>query len=127
MRTIKFRAKMCEPHPGHNGSWVYIDGVGHNQWYSANGRYYGDIQPKTIGQFMGFLDKSDQEIYEGDITFLDYGRGKQIAAVEWHKQSASFVFHTASDGMLHPCAEVTARLDAVIGNIYDNPELLRLR
>ncbi len=75
-------------------------------------------------QFTGLLDKQGKEIYEGDFQLLDYGRGKRIASVGWSGKDACFVYLTLKDGFLHACREVDAKMNEVIGNIYENPELL---
>lgn len=66
-------------------------------------------------QFTGLLDKNGKEIYEGDIC--KNGGGKTI--IEWDNEVAGFDF-TNSEG-----AVLSGDLFEVIGNVYENPELLK--
>ena len=78
-----------------------------------------EVDPKTIGLFSTIYDKNKKRIFEGDIfklgsekdlfevrfehgCFLAYLKGKQFGIL----------------GELHTC------FIEVVGNIYDNPELL---
>jgi len=81
---------------------------------------YG-VDPKSVGEYTGLKDKNGKEIYEGDIGHhYFYFDGKKIGyrgVVEW--QGIKFIVKevggTSQD--LHGGFEV-------IGNIYENPELL---
>ena len=76
-------------------------------------------------QFTGLLDRNGKEIYEGDVVSNgeEYGRRK----VKWAQEDAGwFPFSVCSDPNIG--WECGAIIDAdeceVIGNIYENPELL---
>lgn len=131
MRTIKFRGYNAK-----NKEWLYgcylinrgehficPDGIQHL------GKTPEDFQidPKTLGQFTGLYDKNGKEIYEGDIigykcdslyvvayndTFASYALNKVGYKIE------PFIVHI-TQGWLNEFNKV------VIGNIYDNPELLK--
>ncbi len=85
-----------------------------------------NVDPDTVGQYTGLTDKNSTKIFEGDIVRDDKGN---VGHVEFLIQAAGYVIvwkhgdtslgHRARGGGYDcdPSLEV-------IGNIYDNPELL---
>ncbi len=87
----------------------------------------GEVNADTIGQYTGLHDKNGKEIYEGDIVYCQTKFGKAKAIIKFI--DAKFVAYWDSI-LTHPqnghciaCYEINKRFE-VIGNIYDNPELL---
>ena len=82
------------------------------------------VIPETLGQFTGFTDRNGKEIYEGDIISLrDY-----IAEVRWNSNLSAFCirFSFESELGIKPLGSWIDRRRRckVIGNIFDNPDLM---
>lgn len=79
--------------------------------------YEEDTQERfTIMQFTGIKDRNGKDIYEGDILNCEPWAGHGSYAVTWDAFSASFSSRT------QPWA--WPQHAKIIGNIYENPELL---
>ena len=145
MNKNKFRGKRID-----NGEWVYggyhkhikrtacpiedkitdediaylIIESGFSDWNMPKPINVYEVIPETVGQFTGLKDKNDKEIWQGDILktdsevnyvdYQDYSFGTHN-----HRQLIDYIWGT-SIGELHYFDDVFE----VIGNIYDNPELL---
>lgn len=72
-------------------------------------------------QFTGLLDKNGKEIYEGDILESDIS--KKYAPVEWNNSTASF---NCISEFIH-IVPVNFKYAKIIGNIYENPELMEAK
>lgn len=132
MRTIKFRGRRLD-----SGEWAYGDlehckatNTARIHTYNGNGRYNRqfEVNPETVGQFTGLLDKNGREIYEGDILrFANSDSG--VCEVRWNDSVSAFCirFHFEHELGLKPLGswQECERDIVIIGNIHDNPELLK--
>ena len=145
MREILFRAKRVD-----NGEWVegylFDDGfLEHERYFvgrivvepyigtadddwNITGIDFCEINPETLCQYTGKSDEDGEKIFEGDIVgFIDlystesgYSESSCLGEVIWSKEEC--------------CFHVTNRLSAeswevldeckVVGNVFDNKELL---
>ena len=119
MREIEFRAKTKN-----KNMWGYGDLIHDENGYSILSKKEGclKIKPNTIGQYTGLKDKNGKKIFEGDILEFDfYDIGKQRAFVYWNEKYCAFLLNVISNNF-----EFAKISDGkVIGNIYENPELLK--
>jgi len=126
MREIKFRAwdkekdELIPPEALTEIVWNKSDAPDTIEYNDGEGLW--QCLDFILMQYTGLKDKSGVEIYEGDI--VKYHSGADI--VSWTKTTAKFNvlnFYDASQDC--PCCAFSeyAELE-VIGNIYENPELL---
>mgnify|MGYP002524739668 CR=1 FL=1 len=128
MKEIIFRAKRKD-----NGKWAegYYFKWGYRTFLmlgTTGGFDLVDVFPESVGQFTGLTDKNGEKIFEGDIVKGDLGLGygdneNHIAYIEYQEDGMSFCLVEILEEDFGKCAEISDDLE-VIGNIYDNPELL---
>ena len=85
------------------------------------------VSPSTVSQFTSLYDVSGKEIYEGDILKWDKGR---LYVVKFLDGMFYASVKECNDGILggFPLHRLTEYDDAeceIVGNIYDNPNLLK--
>ena len=129
MRTIKFKGKSID-----GKEWLYGDLVS-----SADKKRFAilvnnkesynecEVAPETIGQFSGLYDCNKKEIYEGDI--LKWITGKMYVVKFWRGMFYASV-EECNEGFLggfplHALTEFEEGKCEIVGNIYDNTELLK--
>ena len=130
MRTIKFRGKSID-----GKEWLYGDLVS-----SADKKRFAilvndkesydecEVAPETIGQFTGLHDCDGKEIYEGDVLRLG-NSPSGVCEVKWNESLAAiciqfFFENKVGTRPLGGWVKCERKVE-VIGNIFDNPELLK--
>lgn len=139
MRNIKFRGLKRNPY---GDKWVYgyyalKDGkhiiiMPHSSSYERSLKarkplptisVEHEIDFKTVGQYTGLKDRKQVEIYEGDIIqYEDITKG----IVRYSERYAQYVLvNTGSvKDEFETLGDYNIEVFEIIGNIYDNPELL---
>ena len=130
MRTIKFRGKSID-----GKEWLYGDLVS-----SVDKKRFAilvndkesydecEVDPKTVGQFSGLYDYNGNKIYEGDI--LKWEKDGLMYVVKFWDGMFYASVKECNDGIfggfpLHALTKHDDRKCEIVGNIYDNPELMK--
>jgi hypothetical protein len=116
-REIKFRGVLLKHHEGLK--WVYgyysyerKSGI-HEIIYEDGGR---SVVGESVGQFTGMYDKNGKEIYESDLL-APFGNITQKPQIEncFVVEYSNGSYNIGKESDTDYC---------IIGNIYENPELL---
>lgn len=105
-------------------------------WGLPNKHMMVEVDPETVAEFTGLLDKDNNKIFEGDILLF----GDKLIVVYWDGEAFRWM---AKKAVEYPCrkfpddnwdcidlgwigAEVACigkMTTQIVGNIYDNPEM----
>lgn len=143
MREILFRGKRAD-----NGKWTYgylfcIWERTYLCWGTTNNvPNMKEVIPETVGQYTGLIDRNGKRIFEGDIVRLtdeyneiewtavvwtavvvfgnpngEYNWGWQLRAIGEFDENKGILFWVDREDFRAYCE--------IIGNIHDNPELMK--
>ena len=120
IREVIFRGKRTD-----NGEWItdsetYIrdgDGI----WLSDENLNVVTVIPETVGQYTGLTDKNGVRIFEGDILKA-FGYNYVIM---WDSIRAMYYLRGPVYRVTSDFYNYCGRDLSVIGNIHDNPEILK--
>jgi uncharacterized phage protein (TIGR01671 family) len=111
MREIKFRAWGTRSHTWLDWGKGYLKQIDDNDQDTILTFLPVMEAGYIVMQYTGLKDKNGVEIYEGDLyTMPSHGRKVHVYEVTWHRS-----------GFIIPDVKYVE----VIGNIYENPELLK--
>lgn len=126
MRDLMFRGKTII-----DGGWAISDSIIQH----ANGRVYlydevkdidVEVDPETVGQFTGLTDKNGVNVFEGDIVNERPPMNKEGARgfVAWDGDRALWRLVFKDNPEYLAVLGTYSRSYTIVGNIYDNGDLL---
>ena len=120
MREILFRGKAIDD------NWYYGVPLVFTEDYvcmTAPHTYNKAVIPETVGQYTGLTDKNGTKIFEGDIMPV-YEQGEEYYYKVVYNGDCFMLAMLDSEQGSYPLSTKNA-ISEVIGNIHDNPELLK--
>lgn len=137
MHDILFRAKRTD-----NGKWAYgyyikthdyldnreihlIVGIDSTSFPTNEITDTNEIDLETLGQYTGLTDKNGVKIFEGDIVLKRTYQGKKPFLVAYHDGMFHCGWGGGSSTATHGYTLADKQIE-VIGNVYDNFELLEV-
>lgn len=114
MREIEFRGKR------YNNEWIY--GITDCLEIKSSDECWYAVDKDTIGQYTGLKDKNGKKIYEGDV--LKANNNRYLYKVYFDENR--FIIEDKWGNAIKPIQRAIDHFECeVLGNIFDNPELLK--
>lgn len=128
MKEIEFRAKNLkdEWEYGYYLEFELCDGEGRCSYIKKDGCQPIKVIKNTVGQFTGYIDSCKKRVYEGDILKITDEDIHESWSSEVEQKGIVEVNSCDYDYTLIEWADDYLTFE-VIGNIYDNPELIQNR
>ena len=132
-REIKFRRKLVNSKEWAEGNLcIRVDGTYIITPDETILGKYGKVNKETVGQYTGLHDKNGKEIYEEDVVKITNKNSKVIpikpliAQIVWSEEYLAYILITTSvkDAFENLGDYIDYDIEE-IGNVFDNPELLR--
>lgn len=133
MREILYRGKGDTRF--NSGVWIYGVPIKdfEGDWQLCTDCTKTTVLPETIGEYTGLTDKNGKKIFEGDIIKqINSYDNLEITGVVRFSKSAQFVIshtYTENENCYKRGKKKAFAIKTnceIIGNIYDNPELLEI-
>jgi uncharacterized phage protein (TIGR01671 family) len=137
-REVAFRGKRCSDgkwvygfyvesktswrgHKPHK-SWIVPDAISNGGFFNVLGRYA--VKDDTVGQFTGLRDKNGKRVFEGDVVHVVW---QDSMFCQWHERTVlvEFKYGRFTVYQSKPFEHSDKRYFEVIGNIYDNFDLMK--
>ena len=142
MREILFRGKCTDTGRWYEGQYIHLHNTTYcfkedcdrdpdndihqivfekmTDWGLPNRHLRADVLPETVGQYTGLKDKNGKKIFEGDIVTISSAAVCMTGIVEFHDCGFE-----VREGDTYECLWYAPEELEIIGNIHDNPDLLR--
>ncbi len=130
-REILFRGKRTD-----NGEWTqgYLFRIWEKAyicWGTVNDiPDMKEVDPETVCQYTGLIDKNGRKIFEGDVVKALYKpKDEDLTTdyfiIKWDKYCCKYVgYYTRKENEYNPLLFGSQVSFEIIGNIFGNPELM---
>lgn len=126
MREIKFRAWDKKTKKMYFNVEDTYDGMSGHEDYDSFGNLVGNYEVELM-QYTGFKGANDVEVYEGDIVeYSEYFSPlvyNKTLVIKWRKSGFWLWDIALEEWFSSMCSDERLK---VVGNIYENPELLEV-
>ena len=108
---------------GIHEEWIAVDTIQNGGWCNVRSKYA--VIPETVGQYTGLTDKNGKKIFEGDIL-----NTTNLNCAIWYVDYKNTAFCCNQGNTNYSCVLdefMQFSVVEVIGNIYDNKEILDVK
>lgn len=111
-----------ERHPENTKHYIAFDMM--TDWGLLNKHLIAEIDPETLCQYTGMKDKNSNRIWENDIVRIENSMDDGIGNIEFY--GGMWYVDGEPSNTLYDIIEYDDIVEMeVVGNVFDNPELMK--
>lgn len=111
-----------ERHPENTKHYIAFDMM--TDWGLPNKHLIAEIDPETLCQYTGMKDKNSNRIWENDIVRIENSMDDGIGNIEFY--GGMWYVDGEPSNTLYDIIEYDDIVEMeVVGNVFDNPELMK--
>ena len=100
--------------------FIIFDSTNQTEWYLPNLKDNFEVM-----QYTGLKDKNKKDIYEGDLVWTYEPEEGKLSEKIIYENGSFRVNCLSGDKIDYPIGSILSKYIEVIGNIFENPELLK--
>ena len=104
--------------------WWVCGGIDATGTRIVQGDSFVDVDPETVGQFVGYRDSEGEKVFEGDVFLTYHMPVKVFVKVAWDYEDCRWQLKFLNDAIYRPLESKHSW--KIVGNIHETDNLVNI-